>query len=142
MSNPIDWQTLSAEERDKLVHERIMGLSIEPCKDGEINIRYGGYWECSCGWMSPETLDHYDDGPFVAHDRPIPAYSTDMSAALSVLKYAVQVEVASDKETLTYELFGTTWGDLSAFQAIDIVCTWTPVQVCLAVLIAVGMTIT
>lgn len=133
MSESVDWQKLNV-----LIHEKVMGLSVAPCKDGEINIRYGGYWECSCGWMSPETIDHYN-GPFVAHNRPVPAYSTDMDAALSVLKHVAQVDVASDKEELTYELFGHTWGDLSTFQAIDTVCAWTPEQVCLACLKAVGV---
>ncbi len=132
------------KERVRLLLERVMGYFVTDVT--------------TTGWRSPE-LPRGRQAPAGFH-WPIAFWNTDgecwmikdiatdptifdplhdLNDAWQVLCRVAHLETA-DKEELTYALFGTTWGDLSTFQTIDILCAWTPETICRAALAAVGIT--
>ncbi len=119
-TDAIKWATLEQQERNALVAEKVFGRKI--LRDDS-----WGLW-----------LLFHETKPGIT--EAIPDYTRNMNDALLVLKQVVQSEVA-DKETLTYELFDTTWGDLSTFDALERICAWTPEILCIAALESVGVDI-
>jgi hypothetical protein len=117
MSETIKWNELKPEERDALIAEKVMGW--EPVTPYKVFQRY--LWK-------------REDAPGLTQGTP--GFSQSMDAAWLVLKQAAQTV---DKEDLTFELFGTTWGDLDAFSMLDMLCTWTPETICRASLKAIGI---
>ena len=63
----------------------------------------------------------------------IPNYTGNMDRALEILRSVVQREDV-DPEVLSEELWKTTQDNLTPFEAIKLVCMWTPERVCLAAL--------
>src|SRR5258708_5793037 len=109
MGEIIKWNELSPAERDRLVAEKVMGWQPVQCDEGiELTVYDDGDAWC------PRCHQREHTSSFEHGIIPPPAYTQSMDAAWLVLKRVVQLETA-DREDLTYELFGTTWGDLDTF---------------------------
>ena len=83
----VKWSEVTPEERNKLVHEKVMELPLSmPCtgaitwKRDPFNNRERGHWICECGYygVTDDTL-HFGLSS-------IPAYSTSMAAAWLVVR--------------------------------------------------------
>ncbi len=82
MSEPIQWSALTPEERDALVHSKVLVLPLNvPCTDGQIDEHMGIYWRCTCGWISDFQVG---EDTSTAHSKPIPHYTTSMDAACTI----------------------------------------------------------
>ncbi len=78
----MNWETMTPEQRDTLIHTEIMKRTQEPCHDGQLDPYMGGYWQCSCGWVS----DFFIGNGTTDHTIPIPRYTQSMDAAWLVVR--------------------------------------------------------
>jgi hypothetical protein len=89
------WAEMSAEERDRLVHEKVMGLRVEPCATAQY---YGDKQQIvvrceGCGYEFEESniTSYGEHGPDAyalqpMHNIPVPHYSASMDAAMLIVK--------------------------------------------------------
>lgn len=156
----VKWSEVTPEERNKLVHEKVMELPLSmPCmgaitwKRDPFNNRERGHWICECGYygVTDDTL-HFGL-------PSIPAYSTSMAAAWLIVEKMV---ARQEEEYYTkhfewdgpafkpshryltsegYPLGTTCWYVyIRANDLIEFVCAQTPQDaICLASLKVVGI---
>jgi hypothetical protein len=151
MSEPIDWNALTPGQWNRLVAEKVMGWTEQPCDldahpEMELAIYSDGFACCPrCG-----VYDHI--GSLEHGSIPPPPYSTSMDAAwLVLLKLVGDFEQWSDKGPATDALdafadellrHGYSYADDEIYPAIEvfaIIKTWTPERIGLAALRAVGV---
>jgi hypothetical protein len=80
------WSEMSEPERDRFVHEKVMGLQIEVCSGDE---QYKEWDESVITCTNCKVPIHVADGEWqhIKHGTvPIPKYSRDMNAAMDVLR--------------------------------------------------------
>lgn len=131
MSTPINWQTLTPEQRDRIVAEKIFHWQPVPC-DEELTIYDDGMAFCY-GCKQRDHISAFEHD-VIAH----PAYTTSMDAAMSVLRTVVKLETC-DHDVLSEELWDTVNGDIwPPTYATKMVCDWTPEKICLTALKSAG----
>ena len=79
----MNWEAMTPEQRDILVHTEIMQRTQEPCQAGQLDPFMGSYWLCSCGWVS----DFYIGEGSTEHTIPVPRYTQSMDAAWLVVEH-------------------------------------------------------
>lgn len=144
----VKWSEMTPEERDKLVHEKVMELPLSmPCtgaiawKRDPFNNRERGHWICECGYygVTDDTL-HFGLSS-------IPVYSASMDAAWLVVR-RMNETVKSDlpEQDALYPKFIASLRELigSNFLYAALWCSengdaLTPRRICLAALKAVGI---
>lgn len=92
MHEVVDWAKLSSEERDILVHTKVMRQEVTPCS--EVGTRETIMLLCgACGYVFPleHITAHNEHGPdafsiYPNHNKRVPYYSKSMSDAWPVLK--------------------------------------------------------
>jgi hypothetical protein len=77
------WSDMSTEERDRLMHTRVMSGSIGKCAGTAYYTGRIGEDEWYCDTCKNYYYDIEEDGK---HDMPIPSYSTDMNAAWQIVE--------------------------------------------------------
>jgi hypothetical protein len=86
------WSELAEEERDRLVHEKVIGASIGKCAGTAYYTGRIGEDEWYCEECKKYYYDIEDGGK---HDAPIPHYSTDMNAAWQIVREMNKPEFGS-----------------------------------------------
>jgi len=79
----VKWEQLTAQERNLLIHTKIMGKEPERCTDGQLDPYMSSYWSCTCGWIS---AFHLGASGSTEHNKPVPRYSESMGAAWLVVE--------------------------------------------------------
>ncbi|SRR6266700_3485660 len=81
MSESIKWQELTAEQRDRLVHEKVMKQSVDT---GECEHRYGTF-EVTCP-SCRSSWEEYSPNRSHLHGKGIPHYTQSLDAAWQVVE--------------------------------------------------------
>jgi len=79
------WSELSTEERDRLVHEKVMGRPAGTCEGTAYYTGRIGIDEWYCEECKKYFYDVEADGLY-KHDAPIPSYNIDMNAAWKIVE--------------------------------------------------------
>lgn len=149
MGEVIHWKTLTPEQRDVLVHEKVMGATELNCTgkmvyDGE-DADETPYYLCpQCG-LRLLLPNYYNRGVPKSHIIPIPDYTRSMDAAWKVLlsaAYHSPHEKVSSLQKLAHELFNCGMIDdlhaLNPYLVLGIIQGWAPEFLCIACLRACG----
>lgn len=155
-----DWPNLTPIQKNAVIAEKIMGWQWIPFDFDDVYPMTGQLWllpdptatsDITNGewtWYIEEEevwpkgsispLPHKDK-----HILPIwiPHYISDMDGTITVLR-TVTKRNDVDLEELYDAIWGDAWDDLTPLEATEAVCQWTPEQICIAALKAVGCTIT
>ena len=159
----IHWENLTAEEKNKLIHEKVMGhASYVPCYGAVINTkqRYTNssgasewyIWKCdACG---KEYISHEENYPlsnrlphheYFAEKPEIPKYSQSMDAAWLVLQKIAARFDENEKYLdeifyqFQHELLDDSGGEIwTSYELMARMAKWTPSTICIAALKAVG----
>jgi hypothetical protein len=155
MSDIIQWHTMTPEQRDRLVAEKIMSWQPVMCKavDPDIN-RYtwlewndDSQWCMWCGvretWASGNEIEH--------RALPHPAYTQSMDSAWQVLQEMVRRH-NKDGRTKDFMQFAENmlevggwdssdaWAEIyPAHEIFTMAAKWTPEAICIAALKVVGV---
>lgn len=148
MSEPIRWQTLTLEQRDVLIHEKVMSVTELNCTgkmiyDGEDADETPFFLCQQCG-LRLLLPNYYDRGVPKSHVVPIPDYTRSRDAAWKVLlsaAYHAPYEHPSSLQRLAHELFQCgidEFHDLNPYLVLGLMQGWTPEILCIACLRACG----
>jgi hypothetical protein len=140
MTEPIHWQELTPQQRDELIHEKVMNLPIET---GLCQHRFGSFAVtcpvCQSTWTENETERPHQ------HGKGVPPYTQSRDAAWAVLlstPFTSRSGRYSSLAAFVHELFDIdmeTPHDIDPFWALGIVSGWTPEIICIAALRVCGM---
>jgi hypothetical protein len=138
------WDALSAEERNRLVAEKVMNWQAKECESNLIEVDYG--WECSVCGLSGDWGNDFNR--FSAHLALPPRYTQSLDAAWLVLqKVAAQFDeqAAYMDEVFEYfrdELFCCSGDEIyPATRLLLRMAEWTPEHICKVALRATGISI-
>lgn len=150
------WAEMSKEERNLLIHEKVMGGQAH-CPNSYPTITFNGYqileWRCQqCGQTGRGGAVHdpTTGGYLVAHSIPnIPPYTTDMNAAWLIIqkmptRHHEQAEFLDEPfARFTDELLPNRAGEIwTAYNCMATeVAHWTAEKICMAALKACGVEI-
>lgn len=138
------WAEMSTEERNALIHEKVMDGRQVQCPNQKPLITYDGYqileWKCSqCGQTGRggAIYDRKNGGYIIEHTMPnVPPYTTSMNAAWLVIKHIA--ESAGWQEVRPTFIFRLK---LSGVDLLDDLVKLTPDRICFAALKACGVEI-
>ncbi len=149
----IQWGKLTSDERNMLVHTRVMGLHPEICDDGQLDPYMGAYWGCTCGWVS---RFHLGSDESTEHNKPTPRYSESMDAAWKIMELASDNKMPAYPDMTSYWTYKaflyalwrdeniTEWIDVDLYNPcalqleFDQIVVLSPRRICIAALRAVG----
>lgn len=143
------WTEMTSEQKNALIHEKVMGVSLTCHATLDIKRGQGFYfWNCfECGYFStgkdsPITNDH-------PRQMDIPPYTTDMNAAWLIIqkmstRHHEQSEFLDEPfARFTDELLPNRAGEIwTAYNCMATeVAHWTAEKICMAALKACGVEI-
>jgi hypothetical protein len=125
---------MDLNELDKLIHAKVMGLIVDQICEGGDTLDYDGDYLCGiCGFSSHDWEDSS------THIMPIPKYSANIDAAVTVLaKFKAWTLACSDNYgKLTYT--ARIYPKYPTLKSISTDAETAPLAVCLLMIKALGI---